>query len=190
MPIAARIVAASLRALRRDGGSAAVEMAMLAPILCLLGAMMIDFGFAVYTKMVVANAAQAGAAYAQFNSSSATSCTTNTPVSSPCTFDQNVESAATKVTLPGSGYASGLSATATVYYCCVNSSNAIDFSNCTQPQTGTKPTCSSGTYGTYVQVTASANYSPIVPYQAIANAFNISFIEPTSFGSTYMIRVN
>src|SRR5262245_10310328 len=46
------------------GGSAAVEAALIAPVLALLAVGVADFGAAVYRDMQVQNAAQAGATYA------------------------------------------------------------------------------------------------------------------------------
>lgn len=51
------------RRLRNDDGNAAVEFALLVPVLILLVAGLIDFGRAYFTKMQLENAARAGAQY-------------------------------------------------------------------------------------------------------------------------------
>ena len=51
------------RNLLRDDGNAAVEFALLLPILVLLVAGLIDFGRAYFTRMELENAARAGAQY-------------------------------------------------------------------------------------------------------------------------------
>jgi hypothetical protein len=186
MPIAARMMAASLRALRRDGGAAAVEMALLAPILVFLACGMVDFGVAVYTKMLVANAAQAGAAYAQFNGNAAGACTSN-----PCSpFGSNVQTVAQAFS-PGNPFIGTISATATVYYCCLNSSGTVTLSGCTQPPITNKPSsCTSGpTPGIYVLVHTQANFNTLIPYNSVSNQFNLSFNFPTEMTSDDLIRV-
>ena len=47
-----------------SAGNAAIEMAVIAPVLVLLLVGIADFGMAVYRKMQVQHAAQAGAEYA------------------------------------------------------------------------------------------------------------------------------
>ena len=51
------------RRLRNDNGNAAVEFALLVPVLILLVAGLVDFGRAYFTRMELENAARAGAQY-------------------------------------------------------------------------------------------------------------------------------
>src|SRR5271154_2908313 len=121
---------------RGRAGAAAVEMAFMAPILVFLGAGMIDFGIGIYDKMLVADAAQAGATYAQLNANctNTTTCyanngtavlgcatngtTAGTTNSTSCTFDQNVVTAATKAHGSANSSSTAIAASAAVMFCC------------------------------------------------------------------------
>ena len=50
-----------------QSGAAAIELALLAPVLTVMMVSVIDIGFGIYRKMQVENAAQAGAHYATRN---------------------------------------------------------------------------------------------------------------------------
>ncbi len=197
-----RIFAAVCRKFARGAsGAAAIEMALVAPVLVFLAAAMVDFGLGVYTKMAVANAAQAGAAYAQLNASctnTATcfnyiSCTTNSPA---CTFDAAVVSAAEKVA-PSNVFMSAPTATAAVLYCCLNSATSgvdlgVNQAACAQAGS-TPPTCSPTppTAGTYVYVTATATFTTLIPYAYISQKFNlnINLTNPLTMTSNYLVRI-
>src|SRR3984957_14629369 len=122
--------------LRRLGrarrGAAAIEMAFIAPVLIFLAAGVIDFGTGVYTKMMVADAAQSGAAYAQLNANSFTAATCASNTSPVCACDTSVQTAATRAHATATLFGSAVTATATVMSCCLVN-GAIDFPNCTQP---------------------------------------------------------
>jgi Flp pilus assembly protein TadG len=181
--------------LRRFGrarrGAAAIEMAFLAPVLVFLAAGIIDFGTGVYTKMMVADAAQAGAAYAQLNANSftAASCQSNTNLA-VCPWDTNVQSAATMAHGTATLFSSAVTATATVMSCCLNASGAIDFPNCTQPPAAA-PTCTPATpgAGTYTRVATSATLTTLLPYSYAAQAFNFQIASPITMQANYFVRV-
>ena len=180
-----RRLAASLG--RRRDGTAAIEMAFLAPILVFMAAGMIDFGLGVYTKMQVADAAQAGAAYAQLNASSyvAGACTTNSP---PCAFDTSVQSAATQSHSTGTTFISPVTATAKLMFCCLNG-NTVDLANCSQPPSAA-PTCTPAA-GTYMQVETTANFTTIIPYSYVSQTLNlgINLTSPLAMTSYYLVRI-
>jgi len=186
---------------RAAAGGAAIEMALVAPVLVFLAAAMVDFGLGIYTKMAVANAAQAGAAYAQLNANCSNtstcynniSCASNSP---PCAFDTAIQTAAQKVA-PSTVFMSSLSATANVLFCCISSaSGAVDLGSnqgdCAQPG-ATKLTCvpASPAAGTYVLVSASASFSTILPYSFISQklSLGINLASPLTMSSNYLVRI-
>jgi Flp pilus assembly protein TadG len=176
--------AASIGRARR--GAAAVEMAFLAPILVFMAAGMIDFGLGVYTKMMVADAAQAGAAYAQLNAKNygQTPCLSNT--SPVCAWDQSIQSAATRSHSTGTMFSSAVSATATVLFCCIVN-GAVDRDNCTQPP-ATPPACNP-TAGTYVQVATSATLNTLLPYNFAGQLFSFTIPNPLTLQANYLVRI-
>jgi Flp pilus assembly protein TadG len=199
---AGTVSAACLRIARGASGNAAIEFALIAPILAFLAAVMIDFGLGVYTKMAVADAAQAGAAYAQLNANCANTSTCYNQIScssnnSPeCAFDAAVVAAAEKVA-PSNVFMTAPTATAQVIYCCLNSgSSGVDLGAnlgaCTQAG-ATAPTCSPTppTAGTYVYITATASFTTLLPYSLISKSFNlgIDIPSPITMTSNYLVRV-
>ncbi|HUK59484.1 MAG TPA: TadE/TadG family type IV pilus assembly protein [Stellaceae bacterium] len=195
-------MAAVCRGLARNAaGGAAIEMAFIAPVLVFLAAAMVDFGLGIYAKMAVADAAQAGAAYAQLNANCSNtttcfnyiSCTSNSPA---CAFDTAVVGAAEKVA-PSNLFMTAPTATAQVLYCCLNSASSgvdlgVNQSNCAQAGS-TPPTCSPTppTAGTYVYITASSNVSTLLPYSLITKSFNlgINIANPLTMTSNYLVRI-
>jgi Flp pilus assembly protein TadG len=184
---------------RNSSGGAAVEMAFVAPVLGFLGAMMIDFGLGVYTKMAVANAAQAGAAYAQLNANCTAStcynqvgCSSNSPA---CSFDQAVVNAA-QIAANGTIFMTAPAATAEVLFCCISAATgAVDLGaaqgDCTQPGSAA-PTCTGEpTAGTYVYVHASASFTTLLPYGTISSVFNLNanLPSPLAMSSNYLVRI-
>ena len=170
---------------RARQGAAAVEMAFLAPVLVFMAAGLIDFGLGVYTKMMVADAAQSGAAYATLNAKNygQAPCASNTaPV---CAWDQSIESAATQ-THGGTVFSSAVSATATVLSCCIVS-GVVDQPNCAQPPAA-PPTCNP-TAGTYVQVATSAILHTLIPYNLANQLFSFSIPNPLTLQSSYLVRI-
>ena len=167
-------------------GAAAVEMAFLAPILVFMAAGMIDFGLGVYTKMMVADAAQSGAAYAQLNAKNygLTPCLSNT--SPVCAWDQSIEAAATQSHGHATVFSSAVSATATVLSCCIVN-GAVDRANCTQPPAA-PPTCTP-TAGTYVQVATSATLTTLLPYNFAGQLLSFNIPSPLTLQSYYLVRI-
>lgn len=137
------------RGLRRQaGGNAALEMALIAPVLVLLLVGIADFGMAVYRKMQVQHAAQAGAEYAMVHGFSSAAITTTV-------------TAATALTgiaaLPAPAQSCGCATGTTV-------AAATCGTNCA---TGTAA-------GVYVTVSARGSYTTIVPYPGIPSSFTFT----------------
>jgi Flp pilus assembly protein TadG len=137
--------------LRAPGGTAAVEFALVAPILMGMLVPVVDLSMAFAQRMEVQQAAQAGAQYAllhAWNSNSAT----------------NIAAAVTAASnLPG------LSATpAPSQFCGCPGGSAITSTTCGS-------TCSDGTTaGYYVTVSAQYTYTPVVPYSVLGSSVTLS----------------
>jgi len=136
---------------RRSGytsGVSAVEFALALPLLVGILTPMVDIGTALYAKMQVNDAAQAGAEYALihgWNSSSIRSAVTN----------------ATSL--------SGLTASPvpTITYGCPNGTTIVATSQ------GSR--CANGQIaGTYVTVSAQATYTPLMNYPILGSSFAIT----------------
>ncbi len=127
-----------LRSFRHTDGNAAIEAALIAPVLAVMLVGIADFGMAVYRKMQVQHAAQAGAEYAMvhgFDSAAITSAVTG------ATAFTGV--AATPAPAQSCGCASGTTVTAAA---CGS-------------------TCAGGSAaGTYVTVSSHGAYTTILPY--------------------------
>ena len=142
-PLRRRRTGAVVAIWRERRGIAAVEFALVAPILLALMVGIIDLGFAFSAQIKVQLAAQAGARYAQLHG-----------------FDTaKISTAVTSAT------ALSVSASpAPTQSCGCVSGNSVSLS-------GTPPcttTCSNGlTAGTYVQVSAQSTYQPILPYVSV-----------------------
>ncbi|MCI0466819.1 MAG: pilus assembly protein [Beijerinckiaceae bacterium] len=126
------------------GGSAAVELGFVAPILLLMMVSTVDFGMGFYRKMQVEQAAQAGAQYAMSN-----------------TFDPDSIKAAVK---SATSFPIDDATPAPSRFCgCATSTGvtkAADYDSPCPP-----PPCSHGTSaGTYVTVSAQGTYKTILPY--------------------------
>lgn len=128
-----------------DEGLSGIEFAMIAPVLILAFIATADFGLAIFAKMEVENAAQAGTQYAAQNGFSS----------------DTVSSAVTSATS-----LSGLTASpAPTEFCGCPSTTGITTATC-----GTN--CASGaTAGTYVTASAQATYSTIVSYPGVAPSY-------------------
>jgi Flp pilus assembly protein TadG len=141
------------RAAARDvRGVAAIEFAMIVPVLLFMMVAIVDFGLAIYSDMEVQNAAQAGAQYAIAHGFNANS------------ISQAVTSA---TNLAGIAVSSG-----PTKFCGCPSSIGVTNTACNS-------TCSGGsTPGTYVTVSARGTYTTIVPYPLIPNSF--TFTSPST----------
>lgn len=150
-------------------------MAFIAPILVFLALGMVDFGLGIYTKMMVGNAADAGAAYAFRNSASYSSSTA-------ASFNAAVQNASqTAVTISTLLSSSPLTAVASEQYCCAGMSSC---------NPSTPPACSTGlTVGTYVQVITSARYSTFLPYNLLNTLFSFNIPNPVTFTAVSTVRI-
>ena len=132
-----------------DGGASAVEFAMVAPFLCALLLGMIDVGQALWYKSRIVNAAQAGAQYAILKGFNAAAI-------------QNAVTGAT-------GLASIQATPAPTQSCgCPDATLGVVAASCAA-------TCSDGsTPATYVNVSAQASYTWLVPYPGSSNPMTMS----------------
>lgn len=132
--------------IRKDDGAPLIELALLLPVLLLLLVGAVDYGRGYYAAIEVSSAAESGALYGTLNPSDTAGMISMAKLDA--------------------ADVSGLSATA-AYGCeCSDGSNAS--ANCVAT-----PACSSNVVK-YVQVTASANYSPILPYPGIPSSISLS----------------
>jgi len=129
-------------------GVAAIEFAIVGPMLVVMMVCTIDLGTGIFRKMQVQNAAQAGAIYAALHGFTASS------ISTAVTSATNL---------------SGISASpAPTTYCGCASSNTISSVSCSS-------TCSGGSSpGTYVTVSAQAVYTPILSYPLLPESFTFT----------------
>lgn len=133
---------------RHSGANAAIEMALLAPALVLMLVGAADYGTAIYRRMQVQHAAQAGADFAMrngFNSAAIVSAVTN----------------ATTFT--------GLAATpAPIQSCGCATPGAVTAAICGTTCAGGRPA------GTYVTVSASGTYTTVLPYPGMPTSFTFA----------------
>ena len=131
---------------------AAIEFAIIVPVLLFMMIAVVDFGMAIYSNMQVQNAAQAGAQYAIAHGFNANS------------ISQAVTSA---TNLPGITVSAG-----PTKFCGCPSSAGVTNTACNS-------ICSGGaTPGTYVTVSAQGSYTTIVPYPMIPS--NFTFTSPST----------
>ena len=122
--------------LRKDDGNAAVEFALLAPVLILLVAGLVDFGRAYFTRMQLENAARAGAQYGLLHGSD-----------DLATIEDVVHQASEVPT-------ADLTVSASTFCACPDGTT----SNCaTGDCGGFKP-------GTYVTISAQTAFVPVFPF--------------------------
>jgi Flp pilus assembly protein TadG len=129
-------------------GNAAVEMALIAPLLVTLLIGMADYGTAIHRRMQVQHAAQAGADFAMRNGFS---------------------SAAIATAVTNATTVAGLSATPLpVEGCGCASAGMVVPAVCALP-------CASGeAAGTYVTVSAQATHTTLLPYPGIPSSFTFT----------------
>jgi Flp pilus assembly protein TadG len=150
-------------------GAGAIEFAFVAGILAVLFLGLVDFGMGFWDKMQVANGARAGAEYAVVNGWSQQ----NSP--------GDIKKAASDAT-----YAINISNPSTT---------AGEVCGCPSATTGITPqwaptgspatcsgTCTYGTPGTYVTVSAQGDYKPIFPWPGLPS--------PMTFHSSAIVRIN
>jgi Flp pilus assembly protein TadG len=132
-------------AVRQEGGAAAIEFAFMIPLLSLMVISVTDIGLAVYRKMQVENAAQAGAQYAivhGFDTSSISSAVTSATNSTAITASP-----------------------APVQFCGCPTSTGISSASCGSVCTG------GAQAGTYARVSAQATYYTLINYQLVAATY-------------------
>ena len=128
---------------RERRGIAAVEFALVAPILLALMVGIIDLGFAFSAQIKVQLAAQAGAQYAQLYGYD------STKISNAVTAATSLSVSASPAPTQSCGCISGTSVTLSGSPPCTT-------------------TCANGlTPGTYVQVNSRATYTPLLPYVSV-----------------------
>lgn len=127
--------------------NAAIEMALVAPLLILMIVGMADYAAATYRRMQVQHAAQAGADFAMRN-----------------TFD---------VALIGNAVANAAGGDITATPAPAETCGCASGSTVTVAICGTA--CASGfTAGTYINVSAQGSYTTIVPYPGIPSSFTFT----------------
>lgn len=129
-------------------GVAAIEFAIIVPMLVMMVVCTVDLGMGIYRNMQVQNAAQAGARYAMTHSFDAT-------------LISNAVSSAT-------GIQGIVASPPPSQYCGCATSAGISTIVCGS-------VCPAGAvYGTYVNVSAQGGYTTILPYPLIANNFSLA----------------
>jgi Flp pilus assembly protein TadG len=129
-------------------GLAAIEFAVIAPLLVLMMVSTVDLGLGFYSAMQVQNAAQAGAQYAALHTFNATSI--SSAVLNATSFK-------------------GISASPSpIQFCGCPSKTTVATATC-----GTK--CADGTAAaTYVRVSAKGTYTTLLPYPRIPSSFPLA----------------
>ena len=130
----------------QEAGSSLVELALLLPIFLILLVGAVDIGRAYYVAIEVRAAAQAGAIYGIENPGDTTGMQ--------------------DASLVGGSSLSGLSITATYGCECSDGTN-------TSALCATTPTCTDN-YVNYVDVTATAPYSPLFSYPGVGSSMNVT----------------
>lgn len=131
-----------------EAGSSLVEMAIFLPLLFLLLSGVVDFGRAYYLANEVAGAAHAGAVYGSQDITDTTDMVTAAKLNAPDV--------------------SGINPTAS--WGCECSDGTHPSTSCT-----TTPSCTSPASEVYyATVTATATYTPIMPWKGIGSSFTIT----------------
>lgn len=140
-----RILAKFAGFMRSRSGVAAIEFAMLGPVLALSVVVAADIGFGFYSNMQVQNSAQAGTEYAAVHG-----------------FDATAVSNAVTNTTPGSGISASPTPST---FCGCPSSDTVATATCGS-------TCADGDLaGTYATVTATKTYSTMIPYPMLPSSY-------------------
>jgi Flp pilus assembly protein TadG len=166
-------------------GVAAVEMALVTPVFCLLLAGTIDIGGVLYTKFKLDAAVNAGANYAQVNAANVSSANGPTLAANIATIVETSQGSAwanntvvvnngPSVTVTGgSSSSSGTASNADVCYCPSGTPGSVTW--------GTSVTCGTtcagtdtGYAGKFVTITATHQYSPIFSTYGIVQNDTIS----------------
>lgn len=170
----------SSRRLADEGGAAAVEFAIVLPLLVLLVLGLVDYGAGLWEAMMVGNAARAGAYWAAVNG-----WTNNSP--------GDIETAVTSATQLGSITATPAPKPVCYCYDPTNTSPSglgTPASGSVTPTTCAATTCTSPqTPACYVQVNATSSYSPLVAITGLKGlGFNFSISGAISLQATSYAR--
>lgn len=131
---------------RSNSGIAAVEFAMVVPIMALMFLAIADLGIGIYTDMQVNNAAQYGTEYALLNGYDSDS------ISNAIRSASNLSD----LTISPS------------QFCGCPQSGRVNRTSCSA-------SCSDGTSaGTYAQVSVTHNYATIIPYPGLPSSFALA----------------
>jgi Flp pilus assembly protein TadG len=129
-------------------GMAAVEFALIGPLLIMAAVCTIDLGMGMHRKMQVQTAAQTGAEYAATHG-----------------FDANAIASVTTSATSLTGIAASPAPTR---FCGCPTSTGINASSC-------EATCAGGQMaGTYVRVSAQSTYTPILPYPMLPPSYDFT----------------
>jgi Flp pilus assembly protein TadG len=158
-----------------EDGTSLIEFALISAVLVIpLVIGLYDFGTALFRWMEVGNAARAGAESATYNGS----------------FDQtNIVAAVTNATALGSiqpNTSQGASPSpAPIQFCgCPSAASGVVATANTPPACGSTVCSSGGFDGTYVTVSAQAQYTPIFPYPGIVPTGGFTLTSQTT------VRIN
>jgi hypothetical protein len=142
-----RFVAASQDCVRDGGGIAAIEFAVIAPVLVLMFICLTDLGLGISAKMQVDNAAQYGAQYALANGYNASAITSAVKASSDMT---------------------SLNVAPTLICGCPGSNGVLPRLSCAAP-------CPDGSMpGSFAHVSVTHTYVTLLPYPGLPASFNLA----------------
>jgi Flp pilus assembly protein TadG len=158
-PVVARLLRTARRGVASERGNAAVEFAILAPVLIGLLVPIADFGLYIYDQMQLNLAAQAGMEYAARNGWV------------PAGIQQAAINASPSLNLT----AQDVSAS---QFCGCPSGNTIKQQNCSDPNTGQQANCNNDPaqplVGSYVNVTTTYQFNTLFHYPGIPNSQTLS----------------
>lgn len=150
---------AGVRRQSRDSGQSMLELALMLPFLALLLLGIVEMGRAIYYTIAVNNAATAGAEYG--SQSSTKTAGDYTGMQNSATMDANF---------------SAMSATGTRGCTCDNGNGnscvyPVPSPSTCDPNSGNYVSCTGGTVVECVQVTTTANFSPLFSYPGLPSSF-------------------
>jgi Flp pilus assembly protein TadG len=137
------------RALRSEGGSSLVEMALVLPVLFLLLLGVVDFGRAYYLAIEVSQAAHTAALYGSQNPTDTTGMQYAAVADAPDVPNFTISSV-------------------TATYGCECSNGSLPVASCT-----TNPACGAMNVVDYIQVNTSTSYSAMFPYPGIPSPLTL-----------------
>jgi hypothetical protein len=142
-----RFVAASQNCVRDGGGIAAIEFAVIAPVLVLMFMCLTDLGLGISAKMQVDNAAQYGAQYALANGYNASAIISAVKNSSDMT---------------------PLTVTSTLICGCPGANGVL-------PRLSCGVACPDGSMpGSFAHVSVTHTYVTLLPYPVLPSSFNLA----------------